>query len=87
METICSVYFKIIFFSEPATSTQKKDESYWEKNLEEFVDRSYSVLYADKFEYDISDPSKGSYGNPILSNNRKILINSTIKVDKFKSSK
>ena len=87
METICTVIIPIIYFREPATSTQKKDESYWEKNLEEFVDRSYSVLYADKFEYDISDPCKGSYGNPILENNRKILINSTIKIDKLKSSK
>ncbi len=72
---------------EAASSSQKKDEVYWEKCLEDYVDRCYSVLYADKFEYDLNDPCKGSYGNPILGNNRKILINSTIKSDKVKSSR
>ncbi len=51
---------------EAASSSQKKDEVYWEKCLEDYVDRCYSVLYADKFEYDLNDPCKGSYGNPIL---------------------
>ena len=69
-----------------ATNLEKKDELYWENNLIEFVNRVYSVLYAEKFKYDELDPAKMALGDPILMNDRLTLINSCIQIDKGKKT-
>lgn len=71
---------------EGASSSDKKDENYWESNLIEFVNRVYSVLYAEKFKYDELDPTKLALGDPGLMHDRQTLINSSILIDKAKKS-
>jgi len=69
-----------------ATNVEKKDESFWELNLNEFVNRIYSVLYAEKFKYDELDPTKMALGSQALMNDRINLINSCIQIDKGKKT-
>lgn len=69
-----------------ATNVEKKDELYWETNLIDFVNRVYSVLYAEKFKYDELDPTKMALGDPNLMNDRHKLIDSCIQIDKGKKT-
>ena len=69
-----------------ASSDDKKDENYWEVNLVDFINRVYSVLYAEKFKYDELDPMKMSFGDPELKKDRLDLVNSCINFDKGKKS-
>jgi hypothetical protein len=67
---------------ETATSNEKKDDNYWEYNLLDFVNRTYTVLYSEKFQYNEMDPTKTGDGS--LDSIRNLLINSAIKFDKGK---
>ena len=72
---------------EEATNLERKEESYWETNLVDFVNRVYSVLYAESFQFDELDPTKMSLGYPDLLSTRHLLINNCIRIDKGKKSK
>jgi hypothetical protein len=65
-----------------ASTTEKKDESYWESNLIDFVNRVYTILYAEKFQYEESDPMRMTMGLAELKSTRCLLITSAIKIDK-----
>jgi hypothetical protein len=65
-----------------ASNTEKKDESYWENNLIDFVNRVYTILYAEKFQYDENDPMRMTFGFAELKSARTLLVTSAIKIDK-----
>ena len=69
-----------------ATSDEKKDENYWEVNLVDFINRVYTVLYTEKFQYNELDPTKIAFGDPELKKERLNLVNSCINIDKGKKS-
>jgi hypothetical protein len=67
---------------EGASNTEKKEESYWENNLTDFVNRVYTILYADRFQYDENDPMRMTLGLVELRSARCLLVTSAIKIDK-----
>lgn len=72
---------------EGSSNTDKKDEEFMERNLQEFVNKIYTVLYADKFKYNEMNPTQLALGDPELVTNRALLIDSCIKLDKIKKSR
>ena len=65
-----------------ATSDEKKNELFLRQNLLIFVNRIYSVLFAEKFKYDELDPTKVPRGDIHLMEDRNNLINCVMKYDK-----
>ena len=65
-----------------ATSDEKKNEGFLRQNLLIFVNRIYSVLFAEKFKYDELDPTKVPRGDIHLMEDRNNLINCVMKYDK-----
>ena len=67
---------------EGATSAERKSEEYLTNNFKTFVNRIYSVIFADQFKYDELDPTKVPVGDIKLMEARNNLINSVIRYDK-----
>ena len=67
---------------EGATSAERKSEEYLTNNFKTFVNRIYSVIFADQFKYDELDPTKVPVGDIKLLEARNNLINSVIRYDK-----
>ena len=65
-----------------ASNSEKKDENYWETNFVDFVNRVYTILYAEKFQYDENDPMRMTLGLNELKSARTLLVTSAIKIDK-----
>lgn len=72
---------------EEGSMNDKREEIYWETNLVDFVNRVYSVLYAENFQYDEMDPTRMSLGYPDLLASRHLLITNSIIIDKGKKTK
>lgn len=67
---------------EGGTSTDRKNDEYLKEHFRVFVNRIYSVLFAETFQYDELDPTKVALGDISLMEARNNLINSVIRNDK-----
>jgi hypothetical protein len=72
---------------EEGSINDKREDIYWETNLVDFVNRVYSILYAESFQYDELDPTRMSLGQPDLLSTRQLLVNNSIRIDKGKKTK